>query len=42
MRFISAKERTEYRIVGFAAIDNSEKKISINPGWEMKAPYIVG
>lgn len=42
MRFVSEKAESDYRIVCFAAIENNDGKMKINPGWELGAPYVVG
>lgn len=42
MRFVSERAEMPYRIVGFAAIQNTNGAISINKGWGMTAPFIIG
>lgn len=42
MRFVSELAEMPYRIVGFAAIQNTNGAISINKGWGMAAPFITG
>ena len=42
MRFVSERVEMPYRIVGFAAIQNTNGAISINKGWGMAAPFIIG
>ena len=39
MRFVSKKFDLPYRIVGFAALYNTNGKILINKGWQMTNPF---
>lgn len=41
MRFVSERVEMPYRIVGFAAIQNTNGAFSINKGWRMAAPFIT-
>lgn len=42
MRFIIQNSDIRYRIVGFAAIENSNGEMQINKGWKMKDPFTIG
>ena len=42
MRFVSKKYDLPYRIVGFAALENTDQEIHINKGWQMTNPFEIG
>lgn len=42
MRFVQKGTENMYRIVGFAALENIDGDIKVNPGWNMTNPYVVG
>lgn len=42
MRFVSKKYDLPYRIVGFAALENTDQEIHINKGWQMTNPIEIG
>ena len=42
MRFISEKGEKPYRIVGFATIQNKNGAITMDEGWQMGNPFVIG
>ena len=42
MRFVSQKCELPLRIVGFAALENTDGEIQISKGWQMTNPFVIG
>lgn len=42
VREINTDDEQSYRIVGFAALESNGGKVSLNDGWRMSDPFVIG